>query len=53
MERRVNKKIEDYIIGFKNEMAKKLQEVANALQVTDVSTRDELMKSCGLERTTL
>jgi hypothetical protein len=45
MERRVNKKIEDYIIGFKNEMAKKLQEVANALQVTDVSTRDELMRA--------
>jgi len=45
MERRVNKKIEDYIIGFKNEMAKKLQEVANALQVTDISTRDELMRA--------
>lgn len=45
MERRVNKKIEDYIIGFKNEMAKKLQEVANTLQVTDASTRDELMRA--------
>ena len=45
MERRVNKKIDDYIIGFKNEMAKKLQEVANALQVTDASTRDELMRA--------
>jgi hypothetical protein len=45
MERRVNKRIEDYIIGFKNDVAKKLQEIVNSLQVTDASTKDELMRT--------
>jgi hypothetical protein len=45
MERRVNKRIEDYIIGLKNDVAKKLQEIVNSLQVTDASTRDELMRA--------
>jgi len=45
MERRVNKRIEDYIIGLKNDVAKKLQEIVNSLQVTDASTRDELMRT--------
>ena len=45
MERRVNKRIEDYIIGLKNDVAKKLQEIVNSLQITDASTRDELMRT--------
>ena len=45
MERRVNKRIEDYIIAFKNDVAKKLQQMVNTLDVTDVSTRDELMRA--------
>ena len=45
MERRLNKKIEDYLISFKNDIAKKLQQMVNGLEVHDASTRDELMKS--------
>ena len=45
MERRVNKRIEDYIIGLKNDVAKKLQQIVNVLEVTDASTRDELMRA--------
>jgi hypothetical protein len=45
MERRLNKKIEDYLISFKNDIAKKLQEIVNGLEIHDASTRDELMKS--------
>jgi len=45
MERRLNKKIEDYLISFKNDIAKKLQEIVNSLEVHDASTRDELMKA--------
>jgi hypothetical protein len=45
MERRVNKRIEDYIIAFKNDVAKKLQQMVNTLDVTDASTRDELMRA--------
>ena len=45
MERRLNKKIEDYLISFKNDIAKKLQEIVNSLEIHDASTRDELMKA--------
>jgi hypothetical protein len=45
MERRVNKRIEDYIIAFKNDVAKKLQQMVNTLEVTDIFTRDELMRA--------
>ena len=45
MERRLNKKIEDYLISFKNEIARKLQDMVNSLEVHDASTRDELMKA--------
>jgi hypothetical protein len=45
MERRVNKRIEDYIIGLKNDVAKKLQQIVNLLEVTDASTKDELMRA--------
>jgi hypothetical protein len=45
MERRVNKRIEEYIIAFKNDVAKKLQQMVNTLDVTDESTRDELMRA--------
>ena len=45
MERRVNKRIEEYIIAFKNDVAKKLQQMVNTLDVTDASTRDELMRA--------
>jgi hypothetical protein len=45
MERRVNKRIEDYIIGLKNDVAKKLQQIVNLLEVTDTSTKDELMRA--------
>jgi len=45
MERRVNKRIEDYIIAFKNDVAKKLQQMVNTLEVTDVFTKDELMRA--------
>lgn len=45
MERRVNKRIEDYIIGLKNDVAKKLQQIVNTLDVTDTSTIDELMRA--------
>lgn len=45
MERRVNKRIEDYIIAFKNDVAKKLQQMVSTLDVTDASTRDELMRA--------
>ncbi len=45
MERRVNKRIEDYIIGLKNDVAKKLQQIVNLLEVTEASTKDELMRA--------
>ena len=45
MERRVNKRIEEYIIAFKNDVAKKLQQMVNTLDVTDAYTRDELMRA--------
>jgi hypothetical protein len=45
MERRLNKKIEDYLISFKNDIAKKLQQMVNGLEIHDASTKDEMMKS--------
>jgi hypothetical protein len=45
MERRLNKKIGDYLISFKNDIAKKLQEIVNSLEIHDASTRDEMLKS--------
>jgi hypothetical protein len=35
MERRINKRIEDYLILFKNDIAKKLQHMMNTLDVKD------------------
>lgn len=45
MERRINKRIEDFTIDFKNGIAKKLQEIGSTLGVTDTSTRDELIRA--------
>jgi hypothetical protein len=45
MERRLNKKIEDYLIAFKNDVAKKLQQMVNGLEVNETCTRDELMRA--------
>ncbi len=45
MERRLNKKIEDYLIVFKNDVAKKLQQMVNGLEISEAATRDELMRA--------
>jgi hypothetical protein len=45
MERRLNKKIEDYLIVFKNDIAKKLQQMVNGVEVNEACTRDDLMRA--------
>jgi len=45
MERRLNKKIEDYLIAFKNNIAKKLQQIVTGVELSDSCTRDELTRA--------
>ena len=45
MERRLNKKIEDYLIAFKNDIAKKLQQIVTGVELSDSCTRDELTRA--------
>jgi len=51
MERRLNKKIEDYLIVFKNDVAKKLQQMVNGLEISEAATRDELMRAIDEKKT--
>lgn len=45
MERRLNKKIEDYLIAFKNDIAKKLQQIVTGVELSESCTRDELTRA--------
>ena len=45
MERRLNKKIEDYLIAFKNDIAKKLQQIVTGVELNESCTRDELTRA--------
>ena len=51
MEKRINKRIEDYLITFKTEMAKKLQNMMSISDVRIDSSKDDLMTTiCNIKQ---